>query len=64
METRTGLSKRASTDYEALKELARDFWDWRPIHQPVAQDDIPRIERPPSWVPHWSPGTISERRKH
>lgn len=25
METRTGLSKRESTDYEALKELARDF---------------------------------------
>ena len=62
METRTGLSKKESTDYEALKELARDFWQWRAIHQPVSQDDIPRIERPPSWVPDWSARTISERR--
>jgi uncharacterized protein (DUF885 family) len=63
MEIRTGLSKKESkTDYEALRELVRDFWDWRAIHQPVSQDDIPRIERPPSWVPDWSARTISERR--
>jgi Bacterial protein of unknown function (DUF885) len=40
---------------DSLDDLARDFWAWRAIEQPVSSDDIPRIERPSGWVPDWSP---------
>jgi uncharacterized protein (DUF885 family) len=52
-----------TTKYEDLQEMARDFWNWRAIHQPLSSDDIPRIERPPGWVPDWSPQTIATRRE-
>ena len=48
--------------YEQLQDLARNFWRWRAEHQPVSSDDIPRIERPPSWVPDWSIKTLRARR--
>jgi uncharacterized protein (DUF885 family) len=51
-----------TTQYQDLQELAREFWNWRAIHQPLSYDDIPRIERPPAWVPDWSPQTIATRR--
>ena len=51
-----------TTRYEELQELAREFWKWRALHQPLSSDDIPRIERPPAWVPDWSPQTIATRR--
>src|SRR5438876_6565096 len=51
-----------TTQYQDLQELAREFWNWRTIHQPLSYDDIPRIERPPAWVPDWSPQTIATRR--
>jgi uncharacterized protein (DUF885 family) len=50
------------TNYEELQKLAREFWNWRAIHQPLSYDDIPRIERSPAWVPDWSPQTIATRR--
>ncbi len=48
---------------DQLDELARDFWAWRAIEQPLSGDDIPRIERAAGWVPDWSQGTVTERRK-
>lgn len=51
------------TTYGQLQELARDFWTWRANNQPVSSDDIPRIERPPGWVPDWSRQTIDRRRE-
>lgn len=39
---------------QVLDELGREFWLWRASEQPRSHDDIPRIERPPEWVPHWS----------
>ena len=44
---------------DSLDDLARDFWTWRASEQPVSFDDIPRIERPPAWVPDWSPQAIA-----
>jgi len=43
---------------DALDELARDFWMWRAVEQPISSDDIPRIERPQGWVPDWSPAAV------
>ena len=42
--------------------LARNFWAWRAIHQPLSSDDIPRIERPADWIPDWSQAAIAEPR--
>jgi hypothetical protein len=46
-----------------LDALARDFWAWRAVNQPITRDDVPRIERPAGWAPDWSPRSIEERRK-
>ncbi len=42
----------------SLQNLAKDFFDWRTITQPVTGDDIPRIERPDGWVPDYSPTSL------
>ena len=39
-------------------QLARSFFEWRRVQQPVSGDDIPRVERPDGWVPDWSPEAI------
>jgi uncharacterized protein (DUF885 family) len=46
-----------------LETLARDFWAWRRLHQPLSGDDIPRIARPAEWLPDWSAATLAARRK-
>ena len=56
------MAEENSTEYADLQELAGEFWQWRASHQPLSYDDIPRIERPPSWVPDWSPQTMAKRR--
>jgi uncharacterized protein (DUF885 family) len=48
---------------DALDDLARDFWQWRAVQQPLSHDDIPRIERPVDWVPDWSRGAVERRRQ-
>ncbi len=48
---------------DELEDLAREFWAWRSVEQPVTGDDIPRIERPQGWVPNWSQTTLAERRQ-
>jgi uncharacterized protein (DUF885 family) len=44
---------------DSLDDLARDFWNWRAVEQPVTGDDIPRLERPAEWVPDWSPSAVA-----
>ena len=44
------ISSRAQLD--ALSEA---FWQWRATEQPFTDDDIPRIERPATFVVDWSP---------
>jgi Bacterial protein of unknown function (DUF885) len=48
---------------DPLDNFAADFWQWRASEQPVTTDDIPRIERPPSWTPNWSPEALASYRK-
>jgi uncharacterized protein (DUF885 family) len=52
-----GSSARA----DSLGDLNASFWQWRAQEQPFTNDDIPRIERPDSFVVDWSAKTISER---
>lgn len=59
--TRPAVGRTAAAD--ALDELARDFWAWRIVHQPVTGDDIPRVERPIDWLPDWSAASITARRE-
>ena len=54
--------KMATSTYEALQQLAADFWKWRALNQPISSDDIPRLERPDDWVPVWSRDAIERRR--
>jgi hypothetical protein len=44
--------------YDRFSQLAAAFFEWRSIQQPVAGDDIPRVERPDGWLPDWSPEAI------
>jgi uncharacterized protein (DUF885 family) len=53
----SGLSVSA----ESLGDLSDSFWRWRAQEQPFTGDDIPRIERPDSFIGDWSPQAISER---
>ena len=53
----------AALSADPLDDLARDFWAWRAIHQPITGDDIPRIERPVNWTPDWSPQSIAQQRQ-
>jgi uncharacterized protein (DUF885 family) len=52
----SGLSASA----ESLGDLNDSFWHWRAQEQPFTDDDIPRIERPDSFVVDWSPKAVSE----
>lgn len=54
------VAPAASAD--PLDDLARDFWTWRAVMQPSTGDDLPRIERPASWLPDWSPTAVAARR--
>ncbi len=53
----------ASLCADPLDDLAREFWAWRTIQQPISGDDIPRIERPVGWTPDWSPQAIAQERE-
>ena len=52
----------ATLSADPLDDLARDFWAWRAIHQPITGDDIPRIERPADWTPDWSAESVARQR--
>jgi hypothetical protein len=46
-----------------LLEFARAFWRWRAVHQPISNDDVPRVSRAPGWAPDWSAATINACRR-
>ncbi len=50
-----------SQQVEILK-LSEEFWSWRAAQQPRSHDDIPRLERPARWVPHWSQADVDSYR--
>src|SRR4051794_39773301 len=45
-----------------LETLAAEFWAWRAAQQPRSRDDIPRIGRPPGWVPDFSAAAVGRYR--
>jgi hypothetical protein len=47
----------------SLEKLADEFWLWRLATLPDCRDDLPRVERPPGWLPDWSAGAIADRRR-
>ncbi|QCB56168.1 DUF885 family protein [Sphingopyxis sp. PAMC25046] len=46
-----------------VQQLGADFWAWRATTQPATSDDIPRIVRPQSWTPDWSPAAVAVQQK-
>jgi len=46
---------------DSVAELSESFWSWRAQEQPFSNDDIPRIERPASFVVDWAPKTVAAR---
>ena len=46
-----------------LDELGGRFWAWRARQQPRTRDDIPRLDRPPGWLPEVEPGLAGRRRE-
>ncbi|MCU1274058.1 MAG: hypothetical protein JWO48_1489 [Bryobacterales bacterium] len=48
---------------DPFSDLARDFWKWRAVQQPISQDDIPRIDRPADWAPDWSKESVAKQRE-
>ena len=48
---------------DPLDDLARDFWQWRAIHQPVSGDDMARMDRPADWTPDWSAQSVAQQKE-
>jgi hypothetical protein len=48
---------------DELATLATDIWDWRARQQPALGDDIPRLPRPPGWLPDFSPEAVDLARQ-
>ncbi|KQZ09323.1 hypothetical protein ASD23_13735 [Agromyces sp. Root1464] len=46
-----------------LARLGTEFWQWRAGNSFRTSDDIPRIERPPGWVPRFDPASIDAQRR-
>ena len=46
-----------------LDELGERFWAWRARQQPRTRDDLPRLDRPPGWLPEVEAGLTDRRRE-
>ncbi len=46
-----------------LDELSERFWAWRAGQQPRSRDDIPRLDRPPGWLPEVDAALAARRRE-
>ncbi|WP_191299725.1 DUF885 family protein [Lentzea cavernae] len=44
-----------------LEALADEFWEWRRATAPDTHDDLARVQRPPGWLPDWSPDAVTAR---
>ena len=53
----------ASTGENELAALAVDVWGWRASQQPSMGDDIPRLPRPPGWLPDFSAEAVGMARR-
>src|SRR5207248_10337332 len=57
------LAMRGVLTADPLDDLARDFWQWRAIHQPISGDDMARIDRPADWTPDWSAQSVAQQKE-
>ncbi len=48
---------------DVVRRLASDIWTWRAEQQPALGDDIPRLPRPPGWLPDFSPAGVARARR-
>lgn len=46
-----------------LARLGTEFWQWRAANSFRTSDDIPRIERPPGWLPRFDPAGVDAQRR-
>jgi hypothetical protein len=46
-----------------LHRLGTEFWEWRAVNSFRSGDDIPRIERPPGWLPRFDPESVARQRR-
>ena len=46
-----------------LDDLGERFWAWRARQQPRTRDDIPRLDRPPGWLPEVDAALADRRRE-
>jgi hypothetical protein len=46
-----------------LDALGERFWAWRARQQPRTRDDLPRLERPPGWLPEVDARVTDRRRE-
>jgi hypothetical protein len=53
----------AQTREDELAALASDVWQWRAQQQPAMGDDIPRLPRPPGWLPDFSASAVERARR-
>ena len=55
----------AGASADALDDLDREYWAWAVAMRPLSvnNNNTPRMERPPSWLPDWSASSIAVRRR-
>jgi len=46
-----------------LEDLSARLWTWRAHQQPRGRDDIPRLDRPPGWLPQVGPDAVARHRE-
>jgi hypothetical protein len=44
-----------------VRELGDELWSWRCATQFRTSDDIPRVDRPPTWLPVFTPESVATR---
>ena len=51
------------TNHDEVAALGADVWAWRARQQPAMGDDIPRLPRPPGWLPDFSAEAVATARR-
>ncbi|PZA20175.1 hypothetical protein [Modestobacter versicolor] len=49
--------------WDDVQALGAEIWAWRRLQAPRSRDDIPRMERPPSWVPRFAAADVEAARE-
>ncbi|WP_369139096.1 DUF885 family protein [Modestobacter versicolor] len=49
--------------WDDVQALGAEIWAWRRLQAPRSRDDIPRMERPPTWAPDFSRAAVAAARE-